>query len=197
MALKNIIEEMTIRVIDNLSSHLTNICRGADIISASFKVTEHSGANNFPMGINHPIIIIIHPRYIIISIKIEKIKVENAPIKDIPPKVMHVSKYVAESAKTDDKTPIVNARINFFGSVFGISRDEQYSDKTIIPSVANADSHSAISYSANGVNKQIIKTAEQREVKESLVFDSKNRAEDIINMIPARVTDTENPVNVI
>ena len=69
-----------------------------------------------------------------------------------------------------------------------------YSESTIIPSVAKAESQSEISNIAYGVTVQIIATAIVSEVMESFVLATKNNREEIISINPARTTETENPV---
>ena len=65
----------------------------------------------------------------------------------------------------------------FLKAVFSDSLTFAYSYKTMIPSVANAESQREISYTEYGVKITIIVTAQHKEVNESLDFDSKNRAE--------------------
>ena len=68
------------------------------------------------------------------------------------------------------------------------------SPKEIMPNVASADNQSDTSKIALGFVMQITRTATDREVIESLPLPSRNKSEEIISIIPARHTDTENPV---
>ena len=70
-------------------------------------VAFDKGIKSLPTGINQPIAMVMHPRYIIASARREKMSVDIIPIIEMPPKVNVENKSVAPIAKTDDNIPSV------------------------------------------------------------------------------------------
>ena len=98
-----------------------------------------------PIGINHPINIMIQPRYMMTSTKMENISVANGAIMEKPPKLVVEIIFVALIANTDAKSDIITCFLKLVLSEFCLEISGEISAKTIIPKVANADSHSDIS----------------------------------------------------
>ena len=97
-------------------------------------------------------------------------------------------------ANTEDKKGARKERSDLLTEFFESSVN---SEKTIIPSVANAESQSEVSKTENGSNKQMTVTDKNRFVTESLELENRKSADEIESMRPALTTDTGNPVNAI
>ena len=111
---------------------------------ASFVVMLHRGEKTCFIGSIHPSNSIIQPKYIINSVKIENINVENRENKEIPPKETVLIKSVKLTAKTVQRSEALTYISNLgVESLVLVSR--KYSLKTKIPRVANAESQSAVS----------------------------------------------------
>ena len=105
----------------------------------------------------------------------EKISVAMAEAIESAPKATTLISRVADVAKNDalsDAT--IYVAMLFHKEVFSVySSSLAYAT---MPRVARADSHSARSKTANGMNSKIKKTETPKEVMESFVLPSKNRA---------------------
>ena len=160
-------------------------------------ISLQRGVISHPIGISQPTRIITHPRYMIISARKEKIIVAIGAIMEKPPNATVETASVELIANTD----AMMARMKYFAIaptlVFGFMISEVNSLNAIIPKVARADSQSEISIIALGDAMQIITTANDSDVNESFVLDSKYKIEDIISIRPARTTETEKPVKAI
>ena len=100
---------------------------------------------------------------------------------------------VADIANIDEKNAVFNA----LGMEVGSYTSDCISDRMMIPDVAKADSQSPESKIANGWKRQITNTDTQSDVKESRVLESKNKSEDMISIIPARITVIGKPVRIM
>jgi len=121
-----------------------------------------------------------------------RINVEIGESTEKPSNENCVIKIVAEIASTEGSSPLNNL-LFIFADSFGIA--SIISDEIITPRVAKAESHSEISKIEYGVVMQIKETAINREVTGSLSLYTIFKSEEIISIIPARLTETGSPVN--
>ena len=124
--------------------------------------------------------------------------VEGADKMEIVPARADVIKTVAPIAKVEDRSDISDQDAKRLITPLSLKLNlPLYSLNTIMPSVANAESHSDISYTEAGLIIQIITTASDRLVSKSRTDAIRYSKDDIISINPARTTDGENPVNAI
>ena len=101
--------------------------------------------------------------------------VATADAIESAPKAKTLISNVVDVAKNDALNDAnIYARALFQKDVFSVYSSSL--ENATIPKVASADNHSARSYTAKGLNSKIKNTEMAREVIESLVFPSKNRA---------------------
>ena len=149
-----------------------------------------------PKGKNDAVKRKIKPTCIKIRIKGEKIAVEIIDIEEMVSKETELIKSVAIIAKAEDKNGDANLNIRFPYFLSGSIEDSTVA-KTIIPSVAKAESQSEISNTAYGCINTMIETEIKRFVTESFDPQAKNRSADIISISPARITEIPKPVSAI
>ena len=117
----------------------------SEIISDSLYSKFENGITVNPIGKSHPIRIIIPPIYIIISAIIEKTSVAMGATIENPPKLKVVIAIVELIANMEDKID----NFIYFAICLDLSFESVlfllYSPKTMIPSVANAESHNDMS----------------------------------------------------